>query len=321
MSVDAFRHEALLYAGQSDFVTGTVPFVRDGVRAGEPVLVVESAERLRMLREALGDDAKHVVFADMAEVGANPARIIPAWVDFVDRHPNASRLRGIGEPIWNGRSDDELVECQRHEALLNTAFDDGRPWWLLCPYDVTSLPADVIAEAARSHRFVSRSDGAALAADYQAGTSRFPLNVGFLQPERTLLATAFDKDGIQGLRIKLRTVLADSGLDPMQQSDLIASVNEIASNSIIYGGGGGTVTLWLDSGKVVCEVRDAGTVEAPLADRRKPSPDPESPRGFWLANQLCDLVQVRSDQSGTAVRLHVRLRDGATRRAGLPDSN
>jgi anti-sigma regulatory factor (Ser/Thr protein kinase) len=28
--------------------------------------------------------------------------------------------------------------------------------------------------------------------------------------------------------------------------------------------------------------------------------------GLWLANQVCDLVQVRSSPAGTTVRLHVR---------------
>ena len=30
-------------------------------------------------------------------------------------------------------------------------------------------------------------------------------------------------------------------------------------------------------------------------------------RGLWIANQLCDLVQVRSGAAGTTVRLHARL--------------
>jgi MEDS: MEthanogen/methylotroph, DcmR Sensory domain len=44
-------------------------------------------------------------------------------------------LRGIGEPLFATRSADELVECQRHEALLNLAFQDAPGFWLLCPYD------------------------------------------------------------------------------------------------------------------------------------------------------------------------------------------
>src|ERR1700674_6028540 len=101
-SAEKFRHEALLYAGWAEFVAGTVPFIRDGVRAGEPVLVVESVDKIEMLRLALSDDADAVLFADMAEVGANPARIIPAWHDFVSRHGGTTQRPrgGRGARLW-----------------------------------------------------------------------------------------------------------------------------------------------------------------------------------------------------------------------------
>lgn len=81
-----FRHEAVFYSGWDEFVNGTVPFIRQGVAAGEAVLVVESTTKIDMLRMALDANADRVVFADMAEVGANPARIIPAWQEFVQKH-------------------------------------------------------------------------------------------------------------------------------------------------------------------------------------------------------------------------------------------
>jgi len=84
MSVDAaFRHEALLYAGDEEFVTSTSTFIRDGLTNDEPTLVVVSAKKIEMLKESLGPDARAVLFADMNNVGLNPARIIPAWRDFV----------------------------------------------------------------------------------------------------------------------------------------------------------------------------------------------------------------------------------------------
>ena len=96
-SAETFRHEALLYAGEVDFLAGTLPFIREGVAADEPVLVVVSAAKIGLLRSALGGDADRVAFADMADVGANPARIIPAWRDFVAGHDVANRrARGIG---------------------------------------------------------------------------------------------------------------------------------------------------------------------------------------------------------------------------------
>jgi hypothetical protein len=112
----SFRHEALLYAGEAEFVDRTLPFIRDGLDADEPTLVVVDAAKIERLRSALDGDADRVHFTDMAVVGHNPARIIPAWRAFVDEHRGTGRqLRGIGEPISATRSPAELVECQRHE--------------------------------------------------------------------------------------------------------------------------------------------------------------------------------------------------------------
>ena len=43
-------------------------------------------------------------------------------------------------------------------------------------------------------------------------------------------------------------------------------------------------------------------VDDPLLGRRAPSGEDHD--ALWVANQLCDLVQLRSTTSGTAVRVH-----------------
>ena len=94
----------------------------------------------------------------MEVVGRNPARIIPAWSRFVADHAGSGGgMRGIGEPIWAGRTDAELSECQLHESLINLAFAAADDFRLICPYDTDALPEDVIAEARRSHPVVSRT--------------------------------------------------------------------------------------------------------------------------------------------------------------------
>jgi len=65
--------------------------------------------------------------------------------------------------------------------------------------------------------------------------------------------------------------------------------------------------MWRDGGNLVCEIRDAGRYDVPLSDRTKPGPGLREPRGLWLANHLCDLVQIRTFADGTAVRLHTRV--------------
>src|SRR5439155_25852126 len=145
-----FQHEALLYEGPDGFLAGTVLFVREGLEAGEPIMVVAPADRLDALRDVLGADASGVRFADMAVMGCNPGRIIPAWQEFVAGH-DAPRMRGIGEPVWAGRSPAELSECQLHESLLNLAFADARGFRLICPYDVGALDSGVVHAARCSH--------------------------------------------------------------------------------------------------------------------------------------------------------------------------
>ena len=51
-----FSHEALLYAGQDEFLDGVVPFLQEGIASGEPVLIVVSAPRCAVLREIIGAD-------------------------------------------------------------------------------------------------------------------------------------------------------------------------------------------------------------------------------------------------------------------------
>ncbi len=109
-----YRHEALLYSGLDEFRAATVSFARRAVRAGDPILVMVSQPKIDMLRRELGADADKVSFADMAEVGRNPGRIIAAWHAFAQAQAGAAQLCGIGEPIYSERSPAEMTECQLH---------------------------------------------------------------------------------------------------------------------------------------------------------------------------------------------------------------
>ena len=145
--IRGYRHEAALYTSASEFLAITTEFILDGLEAGEPTLVVVSLTKIDALRSCLGEAASKVQFADMAAVGANPARIIPAWREFLDRHSDDGRqaVRGIGEPIDRSRTAAELVESQIHEELLNLAFPDNPDFALLCPYDTAGLDDATIA--------------------------------------------------------------------------------------------------------------------------------------------------------------------------------
>ncbi|MGZ6671530.1 MAG: anti-sigma factor RsbA family regulatory protein [Solirubrobacteraceae bacterium] len=305
---DGFRHEALLYAGDDGFLEGTLPWIRDAVAAGEPILVVVSAARIARLREELGAEAAGVSFADMADVGTNPGRIIPAWHAFVDANAGSGRrLRGIGEPIWAERSPDELVECQRHEALLNLAFAGAEDFWLLCPYDVDALDPDVIAKAHGSHPTVVGGDESRRSDTYEdLGAVAAPFAAPFSEPPPGADVLPFASRTLAAVRRLVELRARDAGLSEAGTSDLVLAVNEVATNSVRHGGGEGVLRAWLTDEMLIFEVADAGAIADPLAGRVRPASGQSGGHGLWLCNQACDLVQLRSFAGGSVVRLHKR---------------
>jgi anti-sigma regulatory factor (Ser/Thr protein kinase) len=309
MSVDAaFRHEALLYAGEAEFVESTSSFIREGLSNDEPTLVVVTARKIDLLREKLGHDAQSVLFADMNNVGLNPARIIPAWRDFVVEYgAGGRRLRGIGEPIWKGRGPAELVESQRHEALLNVAFAGGQAWYLLCPYDTESLEPEVVEEAFRSHPFTSYSNNGKAESSQYVGleVESGPFDAVLPEPLGEPPEYTFQMGPMGGLRRLVARHALDAGLSSIKTSDLVLAVTEVAGNSLKHGGGDGALRIWQDPATLYCEIRDNGYITHPLVGRERPAVDTDGGRGLWLVNQLCDLVQVRTNSSGTVVRLHM----------------
>jgi anti-sigma regulatory factor (Ser/Thr protein kinase) len=304
--VDEFRHEALFYTGEDEFVSAISAFARGGAAAGEPTLVVVSQRRIDLLREALGPDAEHVHFADMANVGANPARIIPAWRDFVGAHGGSGvGLRGVGEPIFPERSPDELIESQRHESLLNLAFADAGSFWLVCPYDTDALEPAVIEEARRSHPFLTDGEDRSASSEYSGLEAvSAPFAAALPAPPAETVELHID-DHLEAVRRFVADHAERAGLSRERIVDLVLALNEIATNSVRHGGGHGVLRIWNDDRRLVCEVRDRGSLDNPLADRELAPLEQPGGRGLWIANQLCDLVQIRCLPDGMVVRLHM----------------
>jgi anti-sigma regulatory factor (Ser/Thr protein kinase) len=303
-SEPAYRHEAMLYHGDDDFFARTTDFIREGIAAGEAVLTVVDGQKIDRLRAVLDGDADRVCFADMTEVGHNPALIIQAWRDFVsEQGTTRTRLRGIGEPVSSARSPAALVECNAHESLLNLAFDGTTPFWLLCPYDTSVLPVDVIEHALANHPYVFDHD------EHRASnTFRIDDAAGFEQslppPPDSVDTFAFDVTELHDLREFVFAHARAFGLDPDHAAELVLAASEIATNSVAYGGRHGAISVWGDGDCFLCEIHDHGHITDPLIGRLRPTEHEQGGYGIWLAHQMCDLVQIRSTTDGTTVRLH-----------------
>jgi anti-sigma regulatory factor (Ser/Thr protein kinase) len=99
----------------------------------------------------------------------------------------------------------------------------------------------------------------------------------------------------------------EAGLAEGRASDLVLAVSEVAANTLRHTKSSGTLAIWHNEREIVCEIRDEGTIDDPLAGQVRPAPDAMGGHGLWLVYQVCDFVELNSDASGTTIRMHMAL--------------
>jgi anti-sigma regulatory factor (Ser/Thr protein kinase) len=98
-----------------------------------------------------------------------------------------------------------------------------------------------------------------------------------------------------------------AGLSEGRANDLVLAVSEVAANTLRHTASSGTLTTWREAGEIVCEIQDEGMITDPRAGQTRPGPDATGGHGLWLVYQVCDLVELRSDQAGTTIRMHMAI--------------
>ena len=99
-----------------------------------------------------------------------------------------------------------------------------------------------------------------------------------------------------------------AGLSDARVVDFVIAVSEVAANTVRHTRSHGTMEIWRDAEEIVCEIRDSGLIADPSAGRQPPPANANGGHGLWLVHQVCDQVELRSDESGTIIRMHMSLR-------------
>ena len=109
------------------------------------------------------------------------------------------------------------------------------------------------------------------------------------------------------VRALVHTHAKAAGLSRDRADDLVLAVSEVAANTLLHTRGPGILNVWHDDTEIVCEVHDDGVIADPMAGRRAPPPGALGGHGLWLVHQVCDLVELNSDTTGTTIRMHMSL--------------
>lgn len=301
-------HQAFVYGSRDEFVAKMAPFAREGREQGDPVLSVTSRANNDALREALGGDlAASVDFRDALDWYRQPYQTLAAYDGYVAEHANGHIVRVIGEPVWTDRSPAAVREWTRYEAVLNHAFGES-PIWIVCPYDASALPGEVLEHAGRTHPEVVRR-GRTHASPHFEPPQRFverllPEDPPAPPPEARVLA--FDGDDYAAVRDFVLLNGARAGLQMGRLEELGLAVTELVTNGVLHGRPPVLVRIWPEAAALVCEVEDAGGgFRDTLTGYTEPAPGAASGRGLWIVRRLCDCVDILRGEGRFAVRVHM----------------
>jgi anti-sigma regulatory factor (Ser/Thr protein kinase) len=314
-SASGYIHDALLYDSTDELAAAAVPFLMDGLAAGDAAVIAASTRTAAVLTEAVDADPRVHVLADSGAYRARTPAAIVTFRRLAEQHSAGSRrVRVVGEVDF-GRTERDWLEWQRYEAVINHALA-AWPLWGLCVFDNQRLPEQVLESAIRTHPN--------LVTPHWRGTN--PL---FGDPARYLRSLPVPREPLEdtppryldpdvsdyiGLRHAVAAQLATLNAPRDLIEDFLLVVDEMTSNALQHGQPPVSLRLWISSDRLVCTINDSGRDwDDPFAGYGPAHGEDLSHggMGLWLARQLCDHVDIRRGEHGVSVRLTTDLRRGA----------
>ncbi|MEV5824027.1 sensor histidine kinase [Spirillospora sp. NPDC052242] len=303
------EHRAFVYAGPDDYLEVTVPFLEAGLEAGQAVVAVAREPHLTALRDTLAEHGDAITFRDSADFYRHPVHTLRDYQEIVKASAPRS-VCALAEPVWDGWDERQTREWIRYESLINVVFG-GSGARALCPYDGTSLPAEVVRQARRTHPIVLR-DGRSVSNDEYVRPEAFGAECdrarGFARPAGAD-HMVIDGADLHALRTFVERRAAAHGLGRTRTLNLVTAVNELAANALQHGTPPAGLRMWADGDDLVCEVGDHGCWRpAPSSLTGFIPPDTALQPGFglWTVRLLVDLMELRTGWDGTFVRIHTR---------------
>ena len=305
-----YRHDALLYESADHLTKVAVPFLIDGLAAGDAAVVAAGTATAALLRDAVGGDPRvHVLERDDVYRARTPAAITTFRRLAEQRvSEGVHRVRVVGEVDF-GATERDWLEWQRYESVINEALASW-PLWGLCVFDTQRLPETLLTAALQTHPRVMTPQGPEAnprftePADYLRG---LPVPVEPLEATPPRLHAAHVAD-FASLRRALAAELAGVPADEDLLQDFLLAVDEMTSNALRHGGRPVDLRLWTGTDRVVCTIGDHGAGwDDPFAGYGPAHGEDLSQggMGLWLARQLCDHVDITSGPDGARVRLTV----------------
>ena len=308
-AVPRYRHDALFHATDDDLLAAAVPFLKDGLDAGDTVVLTCDDPITDLLTTAVGDDPRFA-YLPRADSYRRCVTAVAAYRAVVDRAvaEGAAQVRLVGDVDLGVPPDEQ--EWGRYEAVCNAALV-ALPVWSLCLYDTARLPASVTSTGRLTHPQLLDRHG------------RTP-NPDYLEPAECLRRSHHNRaepleaqpagvhrdnvqrDALDGLRNDVHRTMASSGASDDTIGGFVVALNEVVANALQHGRPPVAVDFWSGPDRSACLVADSGPgFDDPLTGYLLPARGTAGSRGLYLARQLCDRLSVGHEAGRFTVRMAV----------------
>ncbi len=296
----ALRHNALVYESEDEYLAHALPFLKEGVEAGEGAIVAHVRPGIAMMREALGDHAAGVTFVDVSTSYTRPARALAAYHEvYAAQLARTPTVRAVAD-VQFGPEPAEWDLWTGYEAAFNRSFGH-LPVWVLCSYNANGTPDAVIEGVWQTHPEVVEGPGWKTSERYEDPDLLLRRLAPAPAPLAGLRSIPPGRD-LEELRERLAPELAARGVSGPRVLDMLLAVTEVARNAVVHGGGMRDVRIGSAEGRFVCEIVDEGDgFDDPTAGYLAPRDGAGA--GLWVARQLTWRIDAFRAPDGFTTRI------------------
>ena len=307
-------HGAAVVGSEEELLAAALPFLDEGLRAGDLVALTCPPETVELICRALGEQASSVESDPrMSLLGSRAPDALTMCSRYLERAVTvgSGRLRVVAEVDF-GSDPADWREGQRFESVYNRLMG-AAPVSAVCLYDRRRLPAPVIASAEATHPQLVHGTSWSGSGGFQDPGTYVPSLPLPREPaeDGDPVFSVDDATTLAGLRHQLGAVIASLVPDRDQQGDLHLAAAEIAANAFRHGVRPVSARVWAEGDRVVCVISDRGTSYTDPFSGFTPAHGMDLSHGgmgLWLARKLWDHVDVLPSAAGLTVRLSTRIR-------------
>lgn len=306
---DGYFHEAAFYGSDDEFLAIVLPFVTDGVAAGEPTVVTLAEANSELVKSALAHTSG-ITFIPADMQYARPAAAIRSYQELMVEHTQrgANQIRIVGDVPHPGVGV-PWGSWARYEAAVNDTYAHF-PVWGLCPYDRRTASEEVLADVARTHPRLATSDGRHLL------NSEFTMPATVLnelmdgappaEPGRPAVELVNPTAAAARAAVQRAAAAGPTTVTPAEVQDLVFAVSEAVENAMVYGLAPVRVQVWRHPNRLVAHITDAGPGPShPFTGLIRAVDSPSAGVGLWLTHQMCTDVTLHRYSEGFTLRVTV----------------